>query len=124
MKKDINILIDMYRNINKWMVAKDVDSLSSIINKESVLVHMTGYIQPVSEWFEQILSEEMKYYSWEEESVEVTELNEDSAILIGKSKVRASIWGGGAYTWSLQIKMYFKKENGDWVIIKQVASMY
>lgn len=36
------------------MVAKDTAMLAKLLEPDTVLVHMTGYVQPVSEWLTQI----------------------------------------------------------------------
>ena len=51
-------LKDMYRQVNQAMVDKDIPKLNKLLKPETVLVHMTGYHQPVSEWLDQIESEE------------------------------------------------------------------
>lgn len=118
------ILKGLYRQINQAMVEKDTDTLSQLLRDDTELVHMTGYRQPVVEWLEQIETEEMKYYSWEEDAIKDVQIDGHRASLIGQSRVKARIWGSGPSTWRLQIKMYFEKVDGQWQIIKQVASTY
>ena len=43
------ILKNRYRQVNDAMVAKDKKTLAELIAPDSVLVHMTGYVQPVKE---------------------------------------------------------------------------
>lgn len=114
----------MYRQINRAMVEKDTDTLSQLLRAETVLVHMTGYSQPVAEWLEQIESEDMKYYSWKEDAIKDIVISGNSASLIGQSQVKARIWGSGPSTWRLQVKMFFERVDGQWKITKQVASTY
>lgn len=118
------VLKNLYRQVNDAMVNKDIEALEKLLQPDTLLVHMTGYQQPVSEWLEQIESEEMKYYSWQEDHIEVIQYNGKKAQLVGRSRVKARIWGMGPHTWRLQVQMFFEKLNGDWVIVKQVASTY
>jgi ketosteroid isomerase-like protein len=118
------IFKSLYRQVNQAMVDKDIAKLEELLKTDTVLVHMTGYSQPVSEWLDQIESEEMKYYSWKEEAIKDIVIDGDKASLIGQSRVKARIWGAGPSTWSLQIHMYFEKVDGEWEIVKQVASTY
>lgn len=118
------VLKDLYRQVNQAMVDKDIAKLEELLKADTVLVHMTGYKQPVSEWLDQIKSEEMKYYSWKEEAIKDIVIDGDKASLIGQSRVKALIWDGGPHTWPLQIKMYFEKVDGQWEIVKQIASTY
>ncbi|MBD5430190.1 nuclear transport factor 2 family protein [Lactobacillus sp.] len=117
-------IISLYRKENQAIVDKDINTLNQILAPSMELTHMTGYIQPKMEWIDQIQNEEMKYYSSDEEAIEDIEINGDTASFIGKNRVKARIWGGSISTWQLQMKMYFAKENGKWVIVKQVASVY
>lgn len=118
------IFKSLYRQVNQAMVDKDIAKLEELLKTDTVLVHMTGYSQPVSEWLDQIESEEMKYYSWKEEAIKNIIVNGDRASLIGQSRVKARIWGAGPSTWPLQIHMFFEKVDGEWEIVKQVASTY
>ena len=114
----------IYRQINQAMVEKDTDTLSQLLRADTVLVHMTGYSQPVAEWLEQIESEDMEYYSWKEDAIKDVVISGNSASLIGQSRVKARIWESGPSTWRLQVKMYFEKRDGQWQVMKQVASTY
>ena len=117
-------LKDMYRQVNQAMVDKDIPKLNKLLKPETVLVHMTGYHQPVSEWLDQIESEEMIYDSWQEEAIKEVVIEGNHASLIGQSRVKARSWGGLPHTWSLQVEMQFEKVDGEWLIVKQVASRY
>lgn len=118
------ILKNRYRQVNDAMVAKDTKTLAELIAPDSVLVHMTGYVQPVKEWLAQIESEEMRYYAWQEDAIKAIHITDNTASLVGQSRVKARVWGAGPATWRLQIKMDFEKIDGDWKIIKQSASTY
>lgn len=113
-----------YRQVNQAMVTKDTATLAKLLKPDTVLVHMTGYVQPVSEWLAQIETGEMTYYSWQEEAIKDIKIEGTKASLVGQSRVKARIWGTGPATWPLQIEMFFEKQNDDWVIVKQVASTY
>ena len=118
------ILKNRYRQVNDAMVAKDTKTLAELITPDSVLVHMTGYVQSVKEWLAQIESEEMRYYAWQEDAIKAIYITDNTASLVGQSRVKARVWGAGPATWHLQIKMDFEKIDGDWKIIKQSASTY
>ncbi|WP_125763484.1 nuclear transport factor 2 family protein [Companilactobacillus hulinensis] len=117
-------IIELYRNENEAMVSKDINKLNEILKPTMKLTHMTGYVQPKLEWIDQIQNEEMKYFSSTEESIKDIQIDGDSASLVGLNQVRASVWGGGVNTWPLQMKMYFVKQNGNWIISDQVACTY
>lgn len=115
---------NIYRQVNQAMVDKDTAKLADLLKPDTVLVHMTGYVQPVSEWLDQVDSEEMKYYAWQEETIKDIIIDGDRASLIGQSRVKARIWGAGPSTWPLQMKVSLEKVDGKWLVSKQVASTY
>ncbi|QGX46794.1 DUF4440 domain-containing protein [Streptococcus equinus] len=118
------ILKQLYRQVNDAMVAKDTKKLAELLEPDTVLIHMTGYVQPVTEWLEQIETGDMIYYSWQEDAIKNIKINGNTASLIGQSRVKARIWGAGPSIWRLQIKMEFENVDGKWKIIKQTASTY
>lgn len=118
------ILKQLYRQVNDAMVVKDTKKLAELLEPDTVLIHMTGYVQPVTEWLEQIDTGDMIYYSWQEDAIKNIKINGNTASLIGQSRVKARIWGAGPSTWRLQIKMEFENVDGKWKIIKQTASTY
>lgn len=117
-------IIQLYREENEAMVAKDLSKLNQILAPTMKLTHMTGYVQPKLEWIDQIQNDEMQYLSSKEENIKNIEIYDNQASLIGQNQVQAKIWGGGVNTWPLQMKMYFAKQNGNWIITNQVASTY
>ncbi|WP_125568213.1 nuclear transport factor 2 family protein [Companilactobacillus insicii] len=121
---DEEIIIELYRIENEAMVTKNITKLNEILAPSMELIHMTGYVQKKFEWIDQIQNEQMKYFSSKEENIKDIEVNGDSATLVGQNQVRASVWGSNVNTWPLQMKVYFVKQNGQWVISKQVASTY
>ena len=123
MNMDEQQIIELYRAVNQAMVAKDIDKLDRILADGMHLVHMTGYDQTKDEWFAQIRSEQMRYYSTKEENIKDIKIEGNKASFIGQSKVDARIYGS-RYTWRLQVKNYFEKRNGEWIIVRQEASTY
>ncbi|MBC1664166.1 nuclear transport factor 2 family protein [Listeria welshimeri] len=122
--KDEDILKSLYRQVNQAMVAKDRNTLENLLVPDTFLIHMTGYVQPVSEWLDQIDSEEMKYYSWQESIIKDIHIEGYRASLIGQSRVKARVWGNGPTIWNLQMTVFFEKNNGEWKITRQVASTF
>ena len=123
MNMDEQQIIELYRAVNQAMVAKDIDKLDHILADGMHLVHMTGYDQTKDEWFAQIRSEQMRYYSTKEENIKDIKIEGNKASFIGQSRVDARIYGS-RYTWRLQVKNYFEKRNGEWIIVRQEASTY
>ncbi|WKF71038.1 nuclear transport factor 2 family protein [Pediococcus pentosaceus] len=124
MTKDEEQIVQLYRAENEAMVKKDISRLDMILGDRMTLTHMTGYVQPKLEWIDQIQNEEMQYLESKEEAIKDIRVEEIWGQLTGQNLVTAKIWGGSKNVWSLQMKMYFEKNNGRWVISKQVASTY
>lgn len=117
-------IIQLYRDENIAMVKKDINKLNQILAPTMHLTHMTNYIQPKFEWIDQIQNDEMQYFSSFEDDIKDVQIDGNKASLIGQNRVQAKIWGGGVNTWPLQMKMYYQKQNGHWIIINQIASTY
>ena len=107
-----DLLIDSYRRINQAMVEKDIETLENIISKDSVLFHMTGYVQTLVEWLCDIANDQMIYNSSQFVSATVRDLDNKKMLVIGRSYVVASIWGSRMHKWPLEIKMTFEEING------------
>ncbi len=119
-----DLLIDSYRRINQAMVEKDIETLENIISKDSVLFHMTGYVQPLVEWLCDIANDQMIYNSSQFVSATVRDLDNKKMLVIGRSYVVASIWGSRMHKWPLEIKMTFEEINGKWHVTNQLASTF
>ncbi|AHA05828.1 DUF4440 domain-containing protein [Pediococcus pentosaceus] len=124
MTKDEEQIVQLYRAENEAMVKKDISRLDMILGDRMTLTHMTGYVQPKLEWIDQIQNEEMQYLESKEEAIKDIRVEGNLGQLTGQNLVTAKIWGGSKNVWPLQMKMYFEKNNGRWVISKQVASTY
>ncbi|MGY1575570.1 nuclear transport factor 2 family protein [Pediococcus pentosaceus] len=124
MTKDEEQIVQLYRAENEAMVKKDISRLDMILGDRMTLMHMAGYVQPKLEWIDQIQNEEMQYLESKEEAIKDIRVEENWGQLTGQNLVTAKIWGGSKNVWPLQMKMYFEKNNGRWVISKQVASTY
>ena len=113
----------LYENMYKAMIAKDTATLGKILSDDSVLVHMTGHRQSRKEYFSEISSGTLNYYSVDTDSLEIT-VNGDSASMIGKSRVNAAVYGGGRHTWRLRMDSQLRKIDGRWRITYSRASTY
>lgn len=110
--------LEMYR----CMVEKDTEGLAKILDDSFVLVHMTGMRQNKEEFLSYISMGRLRYYSAQLEHIFIED--DIQTKLIGQSKVDASVFGGGRYSWSLQLTMKMIKNNGQWLITEAVASTY
>jgi hypothetical protein len=104
------------------MIEKNTGEMSEIVDANFTLTHITGYVQSKEEWFAEIESERMKYYSYEEIQTSV-KIEGKKAIFVGKNVLDARIWGS-RNIWRLQQKMELEKRSDKWIIIKSVASIF
>ena len=115
-------VLAVVRQLADLMIKRDTVAMNDILDKDYTLTHMTGYVQPKAEWFNEVMKESMKYYSAKEVHHSVT-LNGNNASVTMQNLVDARIWGS-RNTWRLQQVMTFEKRNGTWIIMKSVASTF
>lgn len=116
-------IIQLYKEMYTAMVNKDKPTLERVHDDSFVLVHMTGMRQPKEVYISSIMDGTLNYYSAEHEDIQV-EINGDTAVLTGRSKVTAAVFGGGKHTWRLQLRFQLVKKNGEWCFALASASTY
>lgn len=121
--KDQKLIIEAYQKMYQAMIAKDEAGLHEVLDDSFMLVHMTGLRQSKREFIHAVVDGTLNYYSAIHENMP-TEVNGDTAIIIGQSYVEAAVFGGRRSQWRLQQKCCLKKENGIWKITESVASTY
>ena len=112
-----------YKKMYDGMITKNEAVLREVLDDSFVLVHMTGMRQSQEEFIQAVLNGTLNYFSAVHEHLTV-KLNGDTAVLIGLSYVEAAVFGGGRSNWHLQQECSMKKTNGEWKIIRSVASTY
>ena len=113
----------LYKQMYKAMIAKDIAALDSILAEGSVLIHMTGTRQPKKQYLHEIENGTLNYYSVEDDEISIT-VNGTTAEMTGRSRVNAAVYGGGRHTWRLQMKSKLSKTNGRWQFVESKASTY
>lgn len=121
-KSDEIQILGVTRLLTQLMIEKNTGEMSEIVDANFTLTHITGYLQSKEEWFAEIESERMKYYSYEEIQTSV-KIEGKKAIFVGKNVLDARIWGS-RNIWRLQQKMELEKRSDKWIIIKSVASIF
>ena len=112
-----------YRKMYCGMVAKERSILMEVLDDSFVLVHMTGMRQSKAEFIRAVEDETLNYYSADHQRLD-TDINGDSAVLIGQSSVNAAVFGGGRHTWRLQLNLKLIKKSDVWKICEAAASTY
>ena len=115
-------ILAVTRKLTQLMIDRDTVELNKILDAHFTLTHITGYVQSKEEWFSEIVSEWMKYYSYEEVKTFV-EIHGNEATFIGRNVLDARIWGS-RNNWRLQQTMPLKNRNGAWIILSSVATTF
>jgi hypothetical protein len=115
-------VLAVVRQLAELMIKRDTADMNHILDENYTLTHMTGYVQPKAEWFIEVIKESMKYYSANEVHHSVT-VKSDKATATMQNLVDARIWGS-RNVWRLQQVMQLQKRNGQWIILKSVASTF
>lgn len=113
----------LYQQYWIYMIAKNENGLRSLLSDDYYLLHMTGVRQTVDEFINGLLKGTFNYYSAEHDSIEI-HVNGNDAVMAGKSRVLAAVYGGGGHNWRLQGDFTLRKENGDWKLTSSKASVY
>jgi ketosteroid isomerase-like protein len=111
--------------IRYWqcMIDKNADGLRSLQTDDYYLMHMTGTKQSRETYINGLLDGTFNYYSADHDAIDVR-INGDSAVMTGKSRVVAAVYGGGKGSWRLQGDFTLRKENGAWKLTSSRASTY
>ena len=114
---------DIYRKYWNGMIRKDTDLLRSLMSEDYCLVHMTGVRQSKETFLRGLTGGTFNYYSADHDSIEVR-IDGDEAVMTGKNRVLAAVYGGGKHGWRLQGDFTLKNENGSWKLTSSKASTY
>ena len=114
---------DLYRKYWDGMIRKDTALLRSLMSEDYSLEHMTGVRQSRETFLSGLTGGTFNYYSAEHDSIEVR-IDGDTAVMTGKSRVLAAVYGGGKHRWRLQGDFTLRKENGNWKLNGSKSSTY
>ncbi len=122
-KAEIAEIANLYKEMYKAMIAKDLNAMSKIHANSFVLVHMTGTRMNKDEYLAAVKDGTLNYYTAEHDDISVN-VDGNKAALCGKSRVNAAVYGGGNHTWHLQQDMTLEKIGGEWKFTYSKASTY
>ena len=120
---DKDKIIQLYKKMYTAMIAKDEPTLERVHDDSFVLVHMTGMRQSKEQYISAIMDGTLNYFSAEHEDM-LVQINGDTAVLTGKSRVSAAVFGGGRHTWRLQLHFQLMKRDESWYLTLASASTY
>ena len=119
---DESQIVAIANQLTQLMIEKNTSEIDKILDENFTLTHITGYVQSKEEWFGEIESEQMKYYSAKEVKTQI-KINGDQARFLVQNLLDARIWGS-RNNWRLQQTMQFEKRNGKWIILNSVAKTF
>ena len=114
---------ELYRVYWQCMISKDIAGMDRIMAEDYELRHMTGLRQPKQDFFRSVISGELNYYSAKHDDI-IVKVSGDTAVMTGRSRVEAAVYGGGRNTWRLQGDFTLRKEDGVWKLTSSRASTY
>ena len=113
----------LYHEMYRAMVNKDRAELEWVHDDSFVLVHMTGMHQSKQVYIDSIMDGTLNYFSEQTEGLDI-QVSGDTAVMTGRSKVAAAVFGGGRHTWRLQLRFDLVKREEGWKLTKAQASTY
>lgn len=123
MNNDREAIRALYREYWRCMIAKDADGLRAILAEDYSLLHMTGVQQSAEVFLRGLLDGTFHYYAAEHDSIDV-QVSGDQAVMVGKSRVLAAVYGGGKHLWRLRGDFTLRREQGVWKLTGSRASTY
>ena len=116
-------LENCYRQMYQGMIDKNRKVLYEVLDDSFVLIHMTGMRQSKEEFIKAVENRTLNYFSADHQNIK-TDVNGDTALLIGQSVVSAAVFGGGRHTWRLQQTIKLVRKNDTWRMLESTASTY
>ena len=113
----------LYRDMYAAMVNKDRGELERVHDDSFALRHMTGMAQDKETYIRSILDGTLNYYSEQTDELDI-QIHGDAAIMTGKSRVNAAVFGSGKHTWRLQLKFDLIRRADGWKLLSASASTY
>lgn len=113
----------LYRAYWRCMIDRDVQGLRRMMTEDYTLQHMTGVRQSADAFLRGLQDGTFRYFSAGHDGIEVT-VEGDRAILVGKSRVLAAVYGGGPRLWRLRGDFTLRKERDGWKLSGSKASVY
>ena len=114
---------NLYREMYRAMIAKDMAEMERIHAESFVLVHMTGTKMNKREYLAAVKDGTLNYYTADHDDIAVS-VSGKRATVCGKSRVSAAVYGGGRHKWRLQQDMTAEKIGGAWQFTHSTASTY
>ena len=113
----------LYHDMYRAMVEKNRAELERVHDESFVLLHMTGMRQSKQVYIDSIMNGTLHYYSEDTDRLDI-QVNGSKAVMTGRSRVNAAVFGGGKHTWRLQLRFDLVKRPDGWKLTSAQASTY
>ena len=113
----------LYHEMYRAMVNKDRAGLERVHDENFALRHMTGMVQDRETYIRSILNGTLNYYSEQTDTLDI-QIHGDTAVMTGRSRVNAAVFGGGRHTWRLQLRFDLIRRADGWKLTGASASTY
>ena len=113
----------LYHDMYRAMVEKNRAELERVHDESFVLLHMTGMRQSKQVYIDSIMNGTLNYYSEDTDRLDI-QVNGSKAVMTGRSRVNAAVFGGGKHTWRLQLRFDLVKRPDGWKLTSAQASTY
>lgn len=116
-----NEILDNWERQLTAMDEADTESLRECFTADAVLVHMTGYRQPLDEWLDGMRRKEFVYHQVIEKSVDV-QVDGGRAELVGDIVTGYRADGSGQ-AWPLRVVQQFARVNEQWRCVESRVTL-
>ena len=113
----------LYHDMYTAMVKKDRAELERVHDESFVLHHMTGMAQDKETYIRSILNGTLNYYNEQTDELDI-QIHGDTSVMPGRSRITAAVFGGGRYTWRLQLRFDLIRRADGWKLTSARASTY
>ncbi|MGI5459637.1 nuclear transport factor 2 family protein [Streptomyces sp. CA-249302] len=115
-------ILDAHRAFLKAMHEGDTSALDALLDDESTLTHMTGYVQPKAEWLAQMRQGQFVYHTIDEKSTTL-DVDGDTAHLVVRTVTDATVYGT-RWDWRLQLATDYARRSDTWVVLRTKATTW
>jgi ketosteroid isomerase-like protein len=121
-EQDRQAIVESFRAQCAAMVDGDTAALGELLDDEFTLTHLTGYVQPKTEWLQQMDEGQLEYHGIDGREVSVR-VDGDSAVLVSTAVVPATVYGSYA-PWRLRFTMDFIRRDTGWFATRSVVTTW
>lgn len=124
--EDERALTDLYREMWRCMVAKDIAGLAACCADDYTLTHMTGVRQDRQAFLDAVADGTLNYFATHHDRIDVRVAPDGrTARLTGCTSVEAAVYGGGRHTWQLRGDFCARREaDGRWRFTEETTGTY